>query len=74
MEEWYEIEHKALKELYRVAKRLGGTISGEHGIGSKRKVFINEVKGPAELDLMRKIKMTFDPNNIMNPGKIFDIE
>ncbi len=74
IEEWYEIEHRALKELYQVAKRLGGTISGEHGIGSKRKVYIDDVKGPVELDLMRKIKMAFDPNNIMNPGKIFDLE
>jgi len=74
MEEWYEIEHKALKELYRATKTLGGTISGEHGIGSKRKPYMEMVSTPVELDLMRKIKRAFDPNNIMNPGKIFDLK
>ncbi len=74
MKKWYEIEVKALKELYFAAKKLGGTISGEHGIGLKRKPFMKAITSPAELDLMRKIKMAFDPNNIMNPGKIFDLE
>lgn len=74
MEKWYEIEKKALKELYQVTKVLGGTISGEHGIGSKRKPFINIVISPIELALMQKIKKAFDPNNIMNPGKIFELE
>ena len=74
MEEWYEIEHKALKELYQATKTLGGTISGEHGIGSKRKPYMEIVSSPVELELMRKIKKVFDPNNIMNPGKIFDLK
>ncbi len=74
MEEWYEIEHKALKELYQATKTLGGTISGEHGIGSKRKPYMESVSSPVELELMRKIKKAFDPNNIMNPGKIFDLK
>ena len=54
-------------------KELGGTISGEHGIGSKRKNFMNLVASDAELDFMRKIKLAVDPNNILTPGKIFDI-
>jgi len=74
MEEWYEIEKKALKEMYQATKKLGGTISGEHGIGSKRKPYMDIVTSPVELELMRKIKKAFDPNNIMNPGKIFDLE
>lgn len=74
MEEWYEIEEKALREIYTVTKNLGGTISGEHGIGSKRKSFMELVADPVELELMRKIKKAFDPNNIMNPGKIFDFD
>jgi len=73
MEEWYDLEVEALKELYRATKKLGGTLSGEHGIGSKRKDFMEIVCSPAEIDLMRRIKKAFDPNNIMNPGKIFDI-
>ena len=74
MEEWYKAENKVLKDLYEATKKLGGTLSGEHGIGSKRKDFMGIVSSPAELDLMRGIKKTFDPNDIMNPGKIFDIK
>lgn len=74
MEEWYDVEVKALKELYQATKRLGGTLSGEHGIGSKRKDFVGTVSSPVEINLMRRIKKVFDPNNIMNPGKIFDVK
>ena len=74
MEEWYETEEKALKEFYAVVKSLGGTISGEHGIGSKRKPYMPIVTDDAQFDLMRKIKNALDPNNIMNPGKIFDLK
>ena len=74
MEEWYDVEVKALKELYQATKKLGGTLSGEHGIGSKRKDFMGIVSSPVEIDLMRRIKKAFDPNNIMNPGKIFDLK
>lgn len=74
MEEWYDTEVKALKELYQVTKKLGGTLSGEHGIGCKRKDFMNLTASKAELDLIKNIKKAFDPNNIMNPGKIIDIE
>ena len=74
MEKWYEVEKEALTELYEATIKLGGTISGEHGIGSKRKPFMNIACDPVELELMRKIKKAFDPNNIMNPGKIFDME
>ena len=50
---------------------LGGTISGEHGIGHKRRDYLELVMSPAQIDLMRQIKRAFDPNNILNPGKIF---
>ena len=73
VQKWYEIEKKALKEMYQATKKLGGTISGEHGIGSKRKPYMEIVCSPVELELMRKIKRAFDPNHIMNPGKIFDL-
>jgi glycolate oxidase len=73
MQEWYETEKKALKEIYQVTKELGGIINGEHGISSKRKPYMEIVCRPVELELMRKIKKAFDPNNIMNPGKIFDL-
>ena len=74
MEEWYDVEVKALNELYQATKKLGGTLSGEHGIGYKRKDFMGIVSSPFEIDLMRRIKRAFDPNNIMNPGKIFDLK
>ncbi|MFW6381691.1 MAG: FAD-binding oxidoreductase, partial [Bacillota bacterium] len=74
MEEWYQTEEKALEELYQATAELGGTISGEHGIGSKRKPFMRLVTSPVEIELMRRIKQAFDPHNIMNPGKIFEME
>ena len=74
MEEWFEIEEEALADLYQATKELGGTLSGEHGIGSKRKKYMEMMMTPAELNLMRGVKKAFDPNNIMNPGKIFDME
>ncbi len=73
MEEWYRKLPLALEELYIAAKKLGGTISGEHGIGSKRKKFIKIIVSEASLEFMRAIKRSVDPNNIMNPGKIFDM-
>ena len=50
---------------------LGGVISGEHGLGlTKRKYFL-ALEDPVKIDLMRRIKAAFDPNDILNPGKIF---
>jgi glycolate oxidase len=74
MEYWHEIEPQILRELYKVTHDLGGKISGEHGIGIKRKHFLSEVIDPVELSLMRGIKKAWDPENIMNPGKIFDLQ
>ncbi|MFW5980768.1 MAG: FAD-binding oxidoreductase [Halanaerobiaceae bacterium] len=70
---WYQIEEQALNELYQITKNLGGTISGEHGIGLKRRNFFQKFSDPVELKLMKDIKKAFDPNLILNPGKIFDI-
>jgi glycolate oxidase len=50
---------------------LGGTISGEHGIGYVQKRYMQLVQSPAQLELMKAIKKVFDPNEILNPGKIF---
>jgi glycolate oxidase len=73
MEEWHRKLRDVLTDLYRTVCKLGGTISGEHGIGSKRKEYMPLVVGEAELELMRRIKRALDPNNIMNPGKIVDV-
>ena len=73
MEHWYKILPQAMEELFVAAKKLGGTISGEHGIGSKRKKYMEMAIGKDALTYMQRIKRAVDPNNIMNPGKIFDV-
>ncbi len=74
MSTWRRSEHACLQDLYHTVTGLGGKISGEHGIGIKRKQYLAEVANPTELHLMRAIKRAWDPNNIMNPGKIFDMD
>ena len=62
---------EAMEELFKLAVRLGGTLSGEHGVGLAKAPYIHlELKHEA-LEVMKKIKRTLDPNNILNPGKIF---
>jgi glycolate oxidase len=64
--------HEALQEILRLTLDLRGTLSGEHGVGISKKPYIGMEIGPTALELMRKIKKAFDPNGILNPGKIFD--
>lgn len=64
---------KILQELFKLVKDLGGTISGEHGIGLIQKDFMDIVLHETNLNLMRSIKKAFDPNNILNRGKIFNV-
>ena len=63
----------ALKAIFQLVHSLGGTISGEHGIGLLQKEFLNIVFTDTNLQLMKGIKKVFDPNNILNKGKIFDL-
>ena len=72
-ERWHATLPKILTDLYRLVRGLGGTISGEHGIGHKRKDYMGLVCSPAHIEMMRAIKRAMDPNNILNPGKIFDL-
>jgi glycolate oxidase len=67
----YEKARGLIREIFRVTLELGGTISGEHGIGLTKSEFISMEIPEAELGLMKKIKQVFDPHNILNPGKIF---
>ena len=62
----------SLRALFHLVNDLGGTISGEHGIGLVQKSFMNIVFKESQLELMRGIKKVFDPNHILNAGKIFD--
>ena len=72
-DKWLKVEHNVLMDLYHLVKSKGGTISGEHGIGSKRKDYLHMFCGEAEINVMKKIKRAIDPKNIMNPGKIFEL-
>ncbi|MDQ0271456.1 FAD-binding oxidoreductase [Cytobacillus purgationiresistens] len=69
-EEMRRVE-KAVEEIFATAIQLGGTLSGEHGIGTMKTPFMEMELGEAGLDMMKRIKLVWDPNNIMNPGKIF---
>ena len=69
---WDKILPEILTDIYRAAAQIGGTISGEHGIGHKRKSYMELVMSKTQIEMMRSIKRTLDPNNILNPGKIFD--
>lgn len=66
--------NRCLSALFQLVHQLGGTISGEHGIGLIQKGFMHIVMKEANLKLMREIKKAFDPNHILNPGKIFDLK
>ncbi|MDR0467430.1 MAG: FAD-binding protein [Campylobacteraceae bacterium] len=65
-----EIGHKAIEEIFKVAIKLGGTLSGEHGIGISKAPFMNMAFTKEEMELFRSIKKAFDPNNILNPKKM----
>ena len=73
LQHWEEILPAILQDIYVATARLGGTISGEHGIGHKRRDFMGLVMSDTQIDIMRKIKLALDPNNILNPGKIIRV-
>ena len=70
-EEEYKNYKLAKSEIYDLTARLGGILSGEHGIGLAKRDYIHKVINSVAIEHMRKIKKTFDPNNILNPYKIF---
>ena len=69
-EAWQQKVRHVMAELYAAAKEMGGEVSGEHGIGHAKKAFLRESKGDMQMRLMAGIKAVFDPNGILNPGKI----
>ena len=64
--------HHALEAIVTRTLELGGTITGEHGVGLAKKPWLRQQMGDASLELMRQIKRTLDPHHLLNPGKIFD--
>ena len=65
-----EIGHHAIEEIFKATVKLGGTLSGEHGIGLSKAPFMHLAFSDGEMELFRSIKKAFDPNNILNPGKM----
>jgi len=65
---------QTMEEIFEAALSLGGVLSGEHGIGLEKQRFLKRAMDPVALNLMKKIKAILDPNNILNPGKIWEEE
>ncbi|MCL6634251.1 MAG: FAD-binding oxidoreductase [Peptococcaceae bacterium] len=72
-ETWDEKKEKVLDEIYAVTYALGGNLSGEHGIGAKRKDALARFMDPVQLNVIKAIKKALDPNGVLNPGKVVDI-
>jgi glycolate oxidase len=73
-EDWQTKLKNGIKEIFELTVRLGGTLSGEHGIGFVQKEFMSLKYSDVHFNLMRGIKAAFDPNGILNPGKMIPDE
>lgn len=71
-EHWKNELPKGIREIFQLTVNLGGTISGEHGIGFVQKSYMDIPFSEVEINLMKQIKLVFDPKGILNPGKIWD--
>ncbi|MDA9267497.1 FAD-binding oxidoreductase, partial [Salibacteraceae bacterium] len=70
-EDWNKTVKVGIRELFERVKKLGGTISGEHGIGLVQRDYMDIMFSASHMELMRSIKKVFDPKGVLNPGKIF---
>jgi glycolate oxidase len=68
---WEALVPLVAEEIYRLTLSLGGTITGEHGIGATRRRYLPLALEEAQIEVMQRIREAFDPNRILNPGKIF---
>jgi glycolate oxidase len=69
-EQWAKVE-KMVAEEFALALELGGTLSGEHGVGALKRPYMEQALGPLSLEIQKRIKAALDPLNILNPGKVF---
>ncbi|MHB8986382.1 MAG: FAD-binding oxidoreductase [Eubacteriales bacterium] len=69
---WREARDRALDEIYKLTYSYGGKLSGEHGIGAKRRDAMARFTDPVHLNIIRAVKRALDPNLILNPGKVVD--
>ena len=72
-EAWRIALEAVIEELIEAALELGGTISGEHGVGLAKKRYLPDQVGKTQIELMKAIKLAFDPHNLLNPSKVFDL-
>ena len=63
--------YECLDEVFSLVLSLQGTLSGEHGVGMAKRPFVPREIDAATMQLMKSLKLTFDPNNVLNPGKLF---
>jgi glycolate oxidase len=68
--QWEKVQQMAAEE-FALALELGGTLSGEHGVGLLKRPYIQQALGPLSIELQKQIKHVLDPLNILNPGKVF---
>jgi len=71
---WMEFSEKVYEQVCLLGSQMGGTVSGEHGIGLAKKDVLRQSLGDYTVSIMRGIKKVFDPDGILNPGKIFDLK
>jgi len=69
-EQWAKAE-RMVAEIFDAALALGGTLSGEHGVGLLKRPYLQRALGPVSVEIQRRIKQALDPMNILNPGKMF---
>lgn len=60
-------------QVFETVQKYNGSVSAEHGVGMTKKPYLHYTRSPVEINYMRAVKQAFDPNNIMNPGKVFDL-
>jgi len=71
-DQWARVQ-QAVADIFAVAVELGGTLSGEHGVGVLKRAYLESALGPVSIEVQRRIKQALDPKNILNPGKIFPV-